>query len=87
MLFRSPNFPAVDLWLGISVRKGTPQPIVDRLQKEIAAYINSPDGVQRLGAIGSRPVGSTPAQFAARLNSESDTWAKVIKDANIEVQQ
>jgi tripartite-type tricarboxylate transporter receptor subunit TctC len=42
-----------------------------------------PDVKQKLAAIGFEPIGSTPAQFAARIAAEIPKWAKVIRDANI----
>ena len=62
---------------------GTPRPIVDTLQREIARMIVLPDVKQRLAAIGFTPVADTPDAFAAELRSEVARWAKVIADANI----
>lgn len=62
---------------------GTPRPIVDTLQREIARMIVLPDVKQRLAAIGFTPVADTPDAFAAELRSEVARWAKVIADAKI----
>ena len=45
-----------------------------------------PDVKSRLTELGAEPVGSTPAQFAAHIKSEIAKWAKVIKEANVELQ-
>lgn len=63
---------------------GTPKPIIDVLQREIVKAVNTPDVVQKLDAFGFSPLGTTPEEAAARIKSELDMWAKVIKDAKIQ---
>jgi tripartite-type tricarboxylate transporter receptor subunit TctC len=62
---------------------GTPKPIVDALQQEIARMVALPDVKERLAAIGFTPVADTPDAFAAELKREVALWAKVIADAKI----
>jgi tripartite-type tricarboxylate transporter receptor subunit TctC len=62
---------------------GTPKPVVDALQQEIARMIVLPDVKERLSAIGFTPVADTPEEFAAELKSEVARWGKVIADAKI----
>ena len=62
---------------------GTPRPIVDTLQQEIARMIVLPDMKERLAAIGFTPVANTPEEFASELRSEVARWGKVIADAKI----
>ncbi|WP_275428993.1 tripartite tricarboxylate transporter substrate-binding protein, partial [Stenotrophomonas maltophilia] len=52
-------------WYGVFMRKGTPQPIIDRLHDEVVAIINAPDVRRLLELDGAVPVGNTPAAFAA----------------------
>ena len=68
---------------GILVPKGTPKTVIDLLYRETVRVIALPDVKQKLAAIGFEPIGSTPAQFAARIAAEIPKWAKVIRDANI----
>ena len=63
---------------------GTPKEIVDRLSVEMSKVVAMPDVVQKLDALGFSPMGTTPEQTAARIKSELDLWAKVIKDAKIQ---
>ncbi len=63
---------------------GTPKDIVDMLQKEIVKAVRTPDVVQKLDVFGFSPLGTTPAEAAARIRTELDMWAKVIKDAKIQ---
>jgi tripartite-type tricarboxylate transporter receptor subunit TctC len=57
--------------------------VIDLLYRETVRVIALPDVKQKLAAIGFEPIGSTPAQFAARIAAEIPKWAKVIRDANI----
>lgn len=63
---------------------GTPKEIVDLLQREIVKAVKTPDVVQRLDVFGFSPLGTTPDEAAARIKTELDMWAKVIKDAKIQ---
>ena len=48
-----------------------PPAVVERLQKEIAKSLESPDVKARLASLGAEPVGNTPAEFAAMIKSET----------------
>ncbi|HPW07976.1 MAG TPA: tripartite tricarboxylate transporter substrate binding protein [Burkholderiaceae bacterium] len=73
-------------WSGMSVPKGTPQPIVDKLEAAMAQVMQSPAIKQRMESQGFVvPVqGSKP--YAAFVKSEIDRWTKVIKTAGIKNQ-
>jgi len=68
---------------GVFVPAGTPKPIVDLLQKEIAAVVNSPDIKARLLEAGVEAEGNSQADFAAYVRAEVAKWRKVIQDARI----
>jgi tripartite-type tricarboxylate transporter receptor subunit TctC len=70
-------------WVGYAVPAGTPQPIIERLNKEVIAALASPDGKKRLGDLGLDAVGNTPAQAAKLVDGEIQRWTAVIKAANI----
>lgn len=75
----------VTAWFGLLAPKGTPQDVIDILNKKIAAVLKQ-DGVRKaLRAAGFSEVGSTPAEFADRLRAESRKWTEVAKAANIKV--
>lgn len=74
---------AVTQWHGLLAPRGTPETIIDRLQGEIVKALQHPDVATRLAADGTEAVGSTPAQFAAHLKFEHDTWSKVAKQTGI----
>ncbi|WP_062306762.1 Bug family tripartite tricarboxylate transporter substrate binding protein [Polynucleobacter sinensis] len=72
-------------WYGIIVPAGTPQPIIDRLQKDIAKGLKSKEDSKRMLEDGAVLVGDTPAQFGAFIKSEQGRWAKVVEKAKITV--
>jgi tripartite-type tricarboxylate transporter receptor subunit TctC len=70
-------------WYGLIAPKSTPKPVIERISKEVANAMQSPDVQKRLVAEGSEAVGSTPAEFAAHVRSEHEKWSRVIKTAGI----
>lgn len=73
-------------WTGIFVPAKTPQPIVDRLSKELQAIMKSPEVVKLLNDQYVLPFPSTPQEFVALIKADTEKWGKVIKDANIKVE-
>ena len=73
-------------WSGISVAKGTPQPIVDKLEAAIAQAMQSDAIKQRMGAVGFVIPAQGVKPYTGFLKSEIDTWTKVIKTAGIKPQ-
>jgi tripartite-type tricarboxylate transporter receptor subunit TctC len=73
-------------WSGMSVIKGTPQPIVDKLEAAIAQAMQSEPIKQRMASIGFviPALGSKP--YTAFVKKEIDTWTRVIKTAGIKPQ-
>lgn len=80
-----PGFSAAS-WFGLAAPKNTPREIVDKLSAEAARILKLPDVNERLSGLGAQPVGGTPAEFAAFIKSETVKWAKVIRDAKVELQ-
>ncbi|WP_218241476.1 Bug family tripartite tricarboxylate transporter substrate binding protein [Comamonas fluminis] len=69
--------------VGMVAPAKTPAPIIAALNKQVVAAINEPAVKQKLIDFGVEPVGNTPEQFQALINSESTRWHKLIKDLNI----
>jgi tripartite-type tricarboxylate transporter receptor subunit TctC len=63
----------------IAARAGTPQPIIDRLNREINAVLKMPDVRERLLGMGINPSGSTPDALDAEIKRESAKWKKIIE--------
>ncbi len=79
-----PNFDEVTVWLGLVAPKGTPQPIVDKLNRKIAETLADPAIKQKADAAGLYPSTSTPAEFAAFIRKEAERWAPVVKETGIQ---
>jgi len=77
-----PDIQAVP-WFAYMAPKGTPQPIVDRLSREIAAVLAEPETRQKLMTAYFDPVGSTPPQLAAFMREELQRWKPVIERAGL----
>jgi tripartite-type tricarboxylate transporter receptor subunit TctC len=73
-------------WFGLLAPARTPKEVIAKLSAETLRIIQLPDVKARLSELGAEPVGGTPDQFAAHIKSEIAKWAKVIKDANVELQ-
>jgi tripartite-type tricarboxylate transporter receptor subunit TctC len=56
------------------------------LHRESAKILAQPDMKERLAALGYDVVASTPEEFAIRIKTEIDIWAKVIRAANIKAE-
>ena len=78
-----PGFQSLS-WSGISVAKGTPQPVVDRLEAAAVQAMQSESLRNRLTSVGF--VVPTPGSkaYSAFIKSEIDTWTRVIKTAGIQ---
>jgi tripartite-type tricarboxylate transporter receptor subunit TctC len=72
-----PGFDVSD-WFGIMAPKGTPQPIVLKLQAEIARILQLKDIQDRLADLGVEPVGNTPDQFASQIKADIEKWKPVV---------
>ena len=76
----------VSSWNAVSVRADTPRPIVDRLNKEIVAAVNSPEVRQKLQELGANARASTVEQTRELMIWEIARWKAVIERAKIERQ-
>ena len=70
-------------WNGVYVAKGTPSRIVDKLAGDLAAIIATPELKDQLARLGAEPVGSSPLEFAAFMQSEHERWGKIIRERGI----
>jgi tripartite-type tricarboxylate transporter receptor subunit TctC len=68
---------------GVFVPAGTPPPIVELLQREIARIVELPDVKERMEVIGLDTGGMPSAEFAAYIKADIAKWKKVISEAKI----
>ncbi|MBI4189852.1 MAG: tripartite tricarboxylate transporter substrate binding protein [Betaproteobacteria bacterium] len=73
-------------WYGILAPAGTPRRIVMALNSEIVKVLGTPEVKKGLYVQGLDPIGNTPEQFAAYVQSEIDKWAKVIKASGVKLE-
>jgi tripartite-type tricarboxylate transporter receptor subunit TctC len=74
-----------DAWNGLIAPAGTPEAVVKTIQREVAEALNSPELKAKFAAQIMEPVGNTPAQFKAQIDSDLARWGQVIKAADIKV--
>ena len=83
------GLPGVEMstWYGLFVTAGTPKEVVNRLYAETIKVLQLPDVQKRLVALGGEPGKATPEQFAALVKSDYDRFGRLIKDANVKIEQ
>jgi tripartite-type tricarboxylate transporter receptor subunit TctC len=77
-----PGFDA-SLWLAFMAPAGTPAAVIERLQKEIVAAVNSKETSESLDKNGAEPLTSTPAELAAMIKDGVAKYATVVKAAGV----
>ena len=83
------GLPALDdmsSWIGLVAPAGTPRPIIDKLNREVATIYTDPAVADRLEKAGITAVTSTPEEFDAFFRSEAARWTKVFKDSGIKLE-
>jgi tripartite-type tricarboxylate transporter receptor subunit TctC len=82
------GFPGVEMeaYYALLAPRATPQPVVDLLAAEVAAVLKTKDVTERLKGIGLTIVGSTPKEFATRINADLEKYGKLVKEVNLRVQ-
>jgi len=75
------GFPGFDIstWYAYWAPKGTPADIVEKLAASAAQALKNPEVIAKYEAMGAEPVGSSPAEFAAYVESEAKKWSDIVK--------
>ena len=66
-------------WNGIVAPAGTPQPIIERLSRELVAVVRSEDVREKMMRIYFQPIGTAPQGLANLMRSEVERWGNVIR--------
>jgi tripartite-type tricarboxylate transporter receptor subunit TctC len=74
----------VEGWNSLVAPAGTPKEIVSLLNGHVRAIVESADFKQRMLDLGGEPKASTPEELDARLKSDIDMWAAVVRKAGLE---
>jgi tripartite-type tricarboxylate transporter receptor subunit TctC len=80
-----PGYQAV-IWNGVLAARGTTQPILDLLSREVAATMRAPEAAERYRALGADTIGSTPQEFGRFLRAEIEQYARVIKESGLKAE-
>jgi tripartite-type tricarboxylate transporter receptor subunit TctC len=73
------------VWYAVLAPAGTPREIVAKLNTEILRVLERPDFRSLLTKNAITPIGSTPEQLGAYIRSEVRKYAKVVKDAGLQI--
>jgi tripartite-type tricarboxylate transporter receptor subunit TctC len=86
--FIESGVPAYDTHIlyGLFAPKDTPESIVVKMQQAISQILQEPVLRHRWQSEGAIPVGSTSAEFAGRIRSESERWGTIIRANNIKLE-
>jgi tripartite-type tricarboxylate transporter receptor subunit TctC len=74
-----------DAWMGLIAPAHTAESVIAKIQREVVEILGTAEIREKLAAQLMEPVGSSPAEFRARIDGEIARWAPVIKAANIKV--
>jgi tripartite-type tricarboxylate transporter receptor subunit TctC len=76
----------VNVWFGMQLPAGTPKPVVDKINRDMVAFLREPETVKRFRDQGVEVMASTPAEFGQLVQSEVVKWTQLIRDANIRIE-
>jgi len=71
-------------WNGLFAPAKTPKPVIDRLQREVAAAVRHPDVVKRLNDLAADAVASSPQEQDAILRKQMDQFRPVIREMKLD---
>jgi tripartite-type tricarboxylate transporter receptor subunit TctC len=77
--------PEVQLvaWTGLAAPAGTPQPVIDRIHREVSVLMATPQAQEWLDLIGSYALTDSPESFAQVIRADHAKWGKLIRDAGL----
>ena len=72
-------------WFGLMAPRGTPAPIISRMNAELVKALHKPDVREKVLRLVFEPVGDTPREFRAFMQEDFMRWADAAKAANVDV--
>lgn len=78
-----PGFEDVGIWFGVVAPKGTPAPVVARVNAAINRAIARPDVIERFVPVGAVATGGSPGEFSDFLRRDVERWSRIIRSAGI----
>jgi tripartite-type tricarboxylate transporter receptor subunit TctC len=76
----------VELWFGVMTPRGTPRPVIERLNAAANKFLFEPEMKKNLEAQGMIASGGTPERFEKRIRGDYERWLKVVREANIKIE-
>ena len=73
-------------WFGLLAPAGVPQPVADKLSREIAAIMKTPDTQKQFRDIGFEPESMTQAEFRAFVQRDIEKWGRLVREAGIKAE-
>ena len=73
-------------WFGLLAPAATPKPVVDLLQRHVAAILRLPEVEKQFFEQGAEPSGNTPDEFARMIAGELQKWAKVVAATGVKLE-
>jgi tripartite-type tricarboxylate transporter receptor subunit TctC len=73
-------------WWGLLAPAGTPPAVIAKLNKVMVDALATPEMREQLARVGIEPLSTTPAEFTALIQSETEKWGRVVKSANIQAE-
>jgi tripartite-type tricarboxylate transporter receptor subunit TctC len=82
---RDAGIPDLDasIWVGLFAPKGTPQAVIEKLNREVRTTLADANVKKRFVDTGAEAVGMTPAEFLARIKSDAERYRRVVKQAGV----
>jgi len=71
-------------WFGLFAAKGTPQPIIDKINAQVNAILTEKDVRDFLEQNGADPVGGSPQDYARIIKNDYEMWRPVVQRANVQ---
>ena len=74
-------------WAGLYTTAGTPQPILDRLNRELMQIVKSPGFADRVEPLGFEVRATTRGEFAQFNSDEIKRWGQIVRELGIQLNQ
>ncbi|VWX55522.1 conserved hypothetical protein [Burkholderiales bacterium 8X] len=81
-----PKYEAT-IWLGLMAPKGTPTPVVEKLNAEVIKIVSHPDTVRAWKAQGATPMPMKVADFSRYMAADIEKWARIVKISGAKADQ
>ena len=81
-----PGLEDISSWTGLVAPAGTPRPVVEKIQREVAAVLADPAVFKKLEGSGITAVSSTPEEFEAFFRKEALRWDNAFRESGIKLE-